>query len=107
MDSRQIIARVVSPDGKRDAIYATNLGGGATVGPYEEVFVVDRGASLQMSERVASLERVCHLDVRWLDDDLIEITYFARRATEDRSVSRPASVAVRYRWLGRDAANGC
>ena len=101
------MARVVSPDGKRDAVHARDLGGGATVGPYDEVFVVDQGASLRMSERVATLERVCRLDVRWLDDDLVEITYLARRAIEDRRVSRSASVGVRYRWLGQDPAHGC
>lgn len=106
-DSTQVIARVVSPDGRRDAVHAQDLSGGATVASIDEVFVVDRGAPLRMSERVATLERVCRLDVRWLDNDLVEITYFARRAVEDRSVSRSASVGVRYRWLGQDAANGC
>ncbi|MNT39182.1 hypothetical protein D3C72_1754070 [compost metagenome] len=107
LDSTQIMARVVSPNGKRDAVHARDLGGSATVASHDEVFVVDQGASLRMSARVATLERVCRLDVRWLDDDLVEITYFARRAIEDRRVSRSASVGVRYRWLGQDAANGC
>lgn len=107
LESTQIIARVVSPDGKRDAVHARDIGGGATVGPYDEVFVVDHGASLRMSERVATLERVCHLDVDWLGDDLVEITYFARRAIDDHRVSKSASVGVRYRWLGQGAAHGC
>ena len=107
LDSKHIMARVTSPDGKHDAISVRDMSGGATVGPTDELFVVRRGAAHKKSDRVAWVERACHFEARWLDDDLVEVTYFARRDTRDQSVSKSPSVGVRYRWLGRDAVSGC
>jgi hypothetical protein len=107
LNDRRIIAKVASPDGQRDAVHVSEIGGGATVGPAEEVYIVERGTSLQLSDRIASLEMVCRLNVRWLSNDLVEISYFARRLQHDRSFWKPVTVNVRYVWLGRDASDGC
>jgi len=107
LDDRRIIAKVVSPDGQRDAVHATDVGGGATVGPSDEVYIVERRTSPPLSDQIASLEGVCRLNVRWLSNDLVEISYFARNARQDRSFWKPATVSVRYLWLGRDASDGC
>jgi hypothetical protein len=106
-DSKRVMDRAVSPDGKREAVHVEDVSGGATVYPSEEVFVVDRGSPLQWSKRIASLEKICRLGVKWLGNDMVEISYFARRASENRSLWKSASIEARYRWLGRDSANGC
>lgn len=105
--NKPIIDRVVSPDRKREAIYAEDRSGGATVGSTQEVFVVERGAPLRIGNRVAALERACRLSIRWQGNNLIEISYFAAREKQDRSLWKSVAVDVRYRWLGRDIKNGC
>jgi hypothetical protein len=104
--STRVIARVSSPDGTREAVYAEEMGGGATVGPTEQVYVVAKGRSPQLQDRVFSQERVCNLQDRWLDHGAIEIGYSARTPEVDtRQSSGP--VGVHTKWLGRDAASGC
>jgi len=54
----RIIERIHSPDGTRDAVYAEDMSGGATVGPSEQVYVVTKGGFPRFRDRVFSEERV-------------------------------------------------
>lgn len=105
-ESSRIVSRVASPDGARDAVYEEDIGGGATVAPSEEVYVVAKGGSPRLQDRVFSEEHLCHLKVRWLNNDAIEIGYSARKALADDSKT-VGRINVQARWLGRDAASGC
>ena len=82
------------------------MSGGVTVGPSEEVYVVAKGGSPRLQDRVFSQERVCNLKVRWLNNKAIEIGYSARRALAD-GPNVPGGLEVQTEWLGPDAANGC
>lgn len=104
--STRIISRIASPDGTREAVYAEDVTGGATVGPSEEIYVVAKGASPRLRDRVFSQERVCKLRVRWLNNVAIEIGYLARRAVAPDPNVR-GTLEVHTKWLGSDAANGC
>lgn len=106
-DRREVIARTPSPDGEYEAVHARDMGGGATVGPSDEVYVVKRGAPFGFNSRVASLERVCSMDARWLGDDTLAVSYRARRPQDNRALLKSAAVHVRFRRLGREPANGC
>ena len=105
-NATRIVARTPSPDGSREAIYAEDMGGGATVGPYEEVYVVAKGNAPGLASRILSIERACHLQVRWIDDNTVEVGYSAR-GPANGSWNDLASVHVRPRWLGRDVTAGC
>lgn len=102
----RIIARIESPDGTRDAVYAEDMSGGATVGPSDDVYVVAKGRFPRLQDRVFSQERVCNLTVRWLNDEAIQIEYSGRTAKlEESKTAGPVHVDVK--WRGRDVANGC
>lgn len=102
----RIVARSGSPDGTRDAVYAEDMGGGATVGPSQDVYVVTKGRFPRRQDRVFSQERVCNLRVRWLNNQTIQIGYSGRTAKLEGSYAA-GSVRVDVKWLGRDVANGC
>ena len=104
--STRIVSRITSPDGTRDAIYAEDMGGGATVGPSENVYVVAKGDSPRLESRVFSHERVCNLAVRWLNIDAIHIEYSASKPLADSPIVG-RRVEVQTKWLGPDAADGC
>jgi len=104
--STRIIERIPSPDGTRDAVYAEDMGGGATVGPSEQVYVVAKGRFPRFQDRIFSEERVCNLTVRWLNNQAILSGYSARTAKSEES-TRAGGVDVHTKWLGRDAASGC
>lgn len=62
---------------------------------------------IRSNNRVASLERICGMDVRWLGNDTLAVSYRAKRSHNNRAFLKSAVVNVRLRWLGRDAADGC
>ena len=105
-EKTRIVARIGSPDGTRDAVYAEDMSGGATVGPSEDVYVVAKGRFPRLQDRVFGQERVCNLRVRWLNNDAIEIGYSARTARPQRTQGA-GPVHVSVKWLGRDVASGC
>lgn len=104
--STRIISRIASPDGTREAVCAEDVSGGATEGPSEEIYVVAKGTSPSLRDRVFSQERVCNLRVRWLNNVAIEIGYSARKVLASDLNVRD-SIEVHTKWLGFDAANGC
>jgi len=106
-DRLQVIARKASPDGEREAVHARDMSGGATVGPSDEVYVVRRSVPIRSNNRVVGLERICGMDMRWLANDTLAVSYRAKRSQDNRAFLKPAVVNVRLRWLGRDVANGC
>lgn len=105
-DKTRIVTRIEAPDGTRDALYAEDMSGGATVGRSEDVYVVLKGRFPRRADRVFSQERVCNLKVRWLNNHAIEIAYSARTARL-RAASAAAPVVVSVKWLGPDRASGC
>lgn len=106
-DRLQVLARTASPDGEHEAVHARDMSGGATVGPSDAVYVVKHGVPIGSNNPVASLERVCAMDVRWLGNDTVAFSYRAKRPQNNKAYFKSAAVSVRFRWLGRDAANGC
>jgi len=104
--SLRIISRVASLDGTRDAVYAENMSGDATVGPSEDVYVVPKGTFPQIEDRAFAEERVCNLKVRWLSNKALEVDYSAREPLTDRSII-PRRVKIYARWQGSDPADGC
>lgn len=102
----RIVSRVPSPDGMREAIYAEDMSGGATVGPSEDIYIVAKGRLPRLKNRVFSEERVCHLRVRWLSNHAIGIGYSARDAKVERT-TKIEGLTVYSKWLGRDLASGC
>ncbi|MES2288440.1 MAG: hypothetical protein V4530_01785 [Pseudomonadota bacterium] len=107
-DPRQtrIIVRVPSPGGDLEAVYAEGLGGGATVGPSEEVYVVTKGASPTRAAKLFSAEHVCNLRVSWRSNEVVEVGYHARKPLPD-GVGTNGRIKVAKSWLGSDPANGC
>ncbi|WP_162792408.1 hypothetical protein [Novosphingobium sp. P6W] len=105
-EQTRIIQRTPAPDGQRDAVYAEDMGGGATVGTAANVYVTAPGMFPKLDQRIFRGERVCNLHVRWKSRDEIEIKYFAREQ-EKRYPLSTSPVIVRLLWLGRDPANGC
>jgi hypothetical protein len=102
----RVLSRVGSPDGKRDAIYVENMSGDATVGPSEEVYVVQKGNFPRLADRAFKAERVCNLKIRWMGNAEIEVGYWANKPANDRSIL-PRPIGIRTKWLGSDPANGC
>lgn len=105
--NERVIARATSPNGQLEAVHAEDRSGGATIATSEDLFVVEPGAPFDMSDRIATLEGVCHLKIKWLTNDVVEVSYYARHAREDRGLQMSNSVGIRYRWLGRDNKDGC
>jgi hypothetical protein len=72
----QIVSRIKSPDGRLEAIYADDIGGGAAVGTTEEVFVVEPGRTFpRLSERVFSAECARAVNVAWEGPRTLRIAY--------------------------------
>lgn len=71
----QVNARVRSPDGKWEAIYAEDIGGGAAVGVTEEVFVAQPGTFPHLEERVFSEECARNIVIKWENPRLVTVSY--------------------------------
>jgi len=71
----QILAKILSPDGKLEAIYAVDAGGGAAVGTTEEVFVVQPGAFPRLDERVFSEECAHDISLTWEAPRTLKVSY--------------------------------
>jgi hypothetical protein len=70
-----IIARLSSPDGKLVAVQAEDVGGGAAVGTWEEVYVQDGLRSLQFSDRIFHTGCVDDVAVAWEGPRVLRISY--------------------------------
>jgi len=91
----QIIARIRSPDGRLEAIYAADVGGGAAVGTTEEVFVVEPGAFPRLKERVFSEECVHNIVLTWETLRTLRIGYdIGSDIREDTGVAKPSILSV-------------
>jgi len=86
----QVIARVKSPDGKLEAVYAADLGGGAAVGATEEVFVIQPGIFPQLRERVFSEECAHHLTMAWEAPRTLRVDYDVTPDVRDEPLTRPS-----------------
>jgi hypothetical protein len=86
----QINARVRSPDGKLEAIYADDLGGGAATGAIEEVFVVEPGASPSLGERVFSMECAHEIALAWSSPRTLTVSYATGADAKDGPGLRPS-----------------
>ncbi len=91
----QINARIKSPDGRLEAVYADNLSGGAAVGATEEVFVVLRGRSPRLHDRVFSKECVHNLQMAWDKVGALHIGYdLSPDIRENPELSKPSILSV-------------
>ena len=118
----RIVAKLLAPGGGAQAVYADDMGGGATVGPFANVYVVTPGHFPRLADRVFSAGRVCNVQTRWIDDRTLEIDYSAIRELSPQVIGqRPttwwapwlwgdspsSTVSVRFQWKGGDPASGC
>ena len=72
----QIVNRIKSPDGRLEAIYADDVGGGPAVGTTEEVFVVGSGEMFpNLNERVFSAECAHAIQLTWEGPRRLRISY--------------------------------
>ncbi|HWF77275.1 MAG TPA: hypothetical protein VN694_08865 [Caulobacteraceae bacterium] len=75
-DDTDIIARIKSPDGTLEALYADDVGGGAAVGTTQEVFVVKSGEAFPaLTERVFSAECAHEIALAWEGPKTLRVSY--------------------------------
>jgi hypothetical protein len=91
----QINARVRSPDGNLEAIYAEDIGGGAAVGVTEEVFVVTPRAFPHLSERVFSEECAHNIAMTWEAPRTLRVSYdLSAGISEAPSLHKPSVFSI-------------
>ena len=120
----QINARIKSPDGKLEAVYAEDIGGGPAVGVSEEVFVVEPGAFPRLNERIFSMECARNIGFTWETPRTLKVTYHIGSDISDNTelnkpsifsvfssgywtYDKPHDVQVRFVRLLDPAGNGC
>jgi len=91
----QIDTRVLSPDGRLEAIHANDLGGGAATGVVEEVFIVAAGAFPSVNERVLSEECIHDITLTWEGPRSLKVSYHIRAdIPEDGQLHQPSLASL-------------
>ncbi len=91
----EVNLRVRSPDGKLDAIYAEDVGGGPAVGVTEEIFVAKPGVFPDMKGRVFSEECVHNIALTWETPRRLRISYdIGSDVREDPRLHKPSVFSV-------------
>ena len=87
----QINARLRSPDGKLEAVYAEDLSGGPATGVSEDVYIVPPGRFPRLVDRVFSNECVHDLALRWTTKSDLNLSY-SISADIHEDVRRPSLI---------------
>lgn len=117
-----IDTRLRSPDGKLEAVFAEDLGGGPATGTSMDVYVVTPGRFPRLVDRVFSNECVQNVHLNWLNARTLQVSYTVGADVHESTVratpnvwwapwlwghSPSSSVALTLRRTILPAGNGC
>ncbi len=92
-------ARLNSPSGKLQAVYAEDLSGGPATGVSEDVYIVEPGHFPRVADRVYSQECVHDLSVAWEASRTLRISYSVSAGMHVKAErERPATWWAPWLW---------
>ena len=72
----QITARVLSPDGRLEAVNAEDLSGGPATGVSEDIYIVQPGRFPRAQDHVLSSECVSNITLQWKSARELDVGYY-------------------------------